>query len=102
MMIRENIGRKNPRSNRYGMIMNTTRRNSLWSVKNILVFGENRLEVRIHRGCLICVNRMELRNNTGVAFIEEIFHAIGNDDLRRTDYETLEVIPLSLLLELHC
>jgi hypothetical protein len=102
MTIRENIGRKTSRNKGYGMIMNTTRRRkSLRSGKNSLVFGENSLEVRMHRGCLNRVNRMELRNNTGVAFLEEFFHAMGTDDLRRTNCETLEVIPLSLLLELH-
>jgi hypothetical protein len=53
MMIRENIGRKTARNKGYGMIMNTTRsQNSLRSGKNILMSGENNLEVRMHRGCL--------------------------------------------------
>jgi hypothetical protein len=55
----------------------------------------------MHRGCLNSMNRMELRNNTGVAFLEEFFHVMGTNDLRRANYETLEVIPLYLLLELH-
>jgi hypothetical protein len=52
-------------------------------------------------GCLNHLNGMELRNNTGVDFIEEIFHVMGTDDLRRTNCDTLESIHLSLLLELH-
>jgi hypothetical protein len=36
----------------------------------------------MHRGCLNRLNRMELSNNTGVDFLEEIFHAMGTDDLR--------------------
>jgi hypothetical protein len=94
MMVRENIGRKTSRNKGYGIIMNTTRRwKSLRSGKKILVFGENSLEVRMHRGFLNNMNRMELRNNTRVAFLEEIFHVMGTDDIRRTNCETFEVIP---------
>jgi hypothetical protein len=39
---------------------------------------------------------MELSINTRVAFLEEIFHAMGTDDIRRTNCETLEVIPVCL------
>jgi hypothetical protein len=103
MMIRETIGRKIARKKVYSMIMNTMRRwKSLRSGKNNLVFVENNLEGRMHRGCPNCVNRMDLRNNIGVASLEDIFHVMGTDDLRRINYETLEVIHLSLLLELHC
>jgi hypothetical protein len=102
MMIRENIGRKTTRNKEYGMIINTIRRRkSLGSGKNNLVFGENILEVNMHKGCLNHMNKMELRNNTRVAFLEAFFHVMGIDDLRRTSCETLEVIPLSLLLKLH-
>jgi hypothetical protein len=46
------------------MIMNTTERGkSMGSGKNELVFGEDILEVRMHRGCLDCLNGMELGNN---------------------------------------
>jgi hypothetical protein len=46
------------------MIMNTMGRgNSMGSGKNSLVFGEDQLEVTMHRGCLNCLNRMELGNN---------------------------------------
>jgi hypothetical protein len=49
MMIRENIWRKIFGDERNGMIMNTTRRrNSLGAGKNILVFGDDTLEVRMH------------------------------------------------------
>jgi hypothetical protein len=40
------------------------------NVKNRLVLGEYRLEVRIHIRCLNCLNRMELGNNVGVTFFE--------------------------------
>jgi hypothetical protein len=100
MKTREKIGRETLGKKGYGMIMNTTRRRkSFRSGKISFVFGEHSLEVRMHIGCLNCMNRMELINNTRVAFPEEIFHAMGTDDLRRTSCETLEVIPLFLLLE---
>jgi hypothetical protein len=102
MTIRANIGRKTTRNKGDGMIMNTTRRRkSPRSGKNSLMCGEDSLEVRMHRGCINPLNRMELSNNTGVAFLEEIFHAMGTDDIRRTSCETMEFIPLSLLLELY-
>jgi hypothetical protein len=81
MMIRANIGRKTARNKGDEMIMNTTRRQkSLRSGKNSLMFGEDRLEVKMHKGCLNRLNGMELRNNTRLAFLEEIFHAMGTDD----------------------
>jgi hypothetical protein len=102
MMIRVNIGRNTSKKKGDGMIMSTMeRQNSMRSGKNNFMFEEDILEVRMHRACLICMNRMELRNNTGIAFPEEFSHAMGTDDLRRTNYETLELIPLSLMLELH-
>jgi hypothetical protein len=65
MMIRENIGRKTSQDYRSGMIMNTMGRGkSMGSGKTRLVFGEDRLEVRMHRGCLNCLNGMELCNNS--------------------------------------
>jgi hypothetical protein len=85
MMIGMNIGRKNTRVDGNGMIMNTTgRRKSLGSGKNSLMFGEVGLEFRMHRGCLNGLNRMELCNNVRMNFFEEIFHAMGTDDLRGT------------------
>jgi hypothetical protein len=64
MMIRVNIGRRIVWDERNGMIMNTRgRRNSLESGKNIFVYGDDKLEVKIHQGCLNCLNRMELGNN---------------------------------------
>jgi hypothetical protein len=84
------------------MIMNTMRRwKSLRSGKNNLMFREDSLEFRMHRWCLNRFNGMELSNNNAVAFLEEIFHAMGTDDLGRTSCETLELIPLSLLFEMH-
>jgi len=102
LAIRENIGRKTARNKGNGMIMNTTRRRKyLRGGKNSLMFGKDILEVKMHRGCLNGLNRMELRNDVGVAFLEEIFHTLGPNDLRRTKFDTLELIPLSFLLELH-
>jgi hypothetical protein len=96
--IRENIGRKNAMNKGNGMIMNKTkRRKDLRGVKNILMFGKDTLEVKMHRGCLNGLNRMELRNDTRVAFLEEIFHTMGTNDLRRTNCETLELMLLSFL-----
>jgi hypothetical protein len=64
VMIRENIGRKNSRNKGNGMIMNTMRRRkSLRGGKNSLMFGKESLEVRMHRGCLNGLNRMELSND---------------------------------------
>jgi hypothetical protein len=101
-MIRENIGRKTTRNNGNGMIMNTMRsRYSPRGGKNSLMFGKDSLEVRRHIGCLNVLNRMELRNDIGVAFLEKIFHVMGTNDFRRTNYDKLELIPLSFFLELH-
>jgi hypothetical protein len=64
MMIGMNIGRKVVGDEGNGMIMNTMgRRKSLGSGKNNLMFGEDGLEVRRHRGCLSGLNGMELCNN---------------------------------------
>jgi hypothetical protein len=102
MTIRVNIGRKASKDESNGMIMNTMGRgNSLGSGKNNLVFGEDRLEVKMHRECLNCLNGMELGNNSRVTFFEELFHSMGTDDLRGAYNDALELIPLSLLLELH-
>jgi hypothetical protein len=68
-----------------GMIMNTKiRRKSLRSGKNSLMFGKDSLEVNMHRGCPNGLNRIELSNDTRVAFLEDIFHTMGTNDLRRT------------------
>ena len=75
------------------MIMNTTRRgNSTGSGKNNLVFGDDRLEVRMHRECFNCLNGMELGNNSRVEFFENIFHSVGTDDLRGAYYDALELM----------
>jgi hypothetical protein len=102
MTISENIGKKTFRKKGNEMIMKTKiRRKSLMGGKYNLMFGKDSLEVRMHRGCLNGLNRMELRNDTRVAFLEDIFHTMGNNDLSRTNCETLELIPLSSLFELH-
>jgi hypothetical protein len=65
MTIRENIGRNIVENKGNVMIMNTAGRgNSLRSGNNNLVFGDDRLEVRMHRGCLNYLNGMELGYST--------------------------------------
>ena len=65
------------------------------------MFGEDGLEVWRHRGCLSGVNGMELCNNVAITFFEEFFHAMGTDDLRGTWCDSLELILLPFLVELH-
>jgi hypothetical protein len=102
MMIRENIGRKTSQYERNGMIMDAMGRGKfLGSGKNNLVSGEDRLEVGMHRGCLNGLNGVELGNNSRMTLFEEIFHSMGTDDLRGACCDALELILLSLLLELH-
>jgi hypothetical protein len=102
VLIRDNIGRKTTRNKGNGMIMNTTRRRkSMRGGKNSWMCGKDSLEVMMHKGCLNDLNVMELSNDTRVAFLEEIFHMMGTNDLRRTNSETLKLIPFSFLLELH-
>jgi hypothetical protein len=84
------------------MIMNTMgRRKSLGSGKNKLMFGEDGLDVKRYKGCLSGMNGMKLCNNSRMTFFEEIFHAMGTDDLRGTCCDSLELILLALLVELH-
>ena len=84
------------------MIMDSTGREELFgSDKNNLVEGEDRLEVGMHRGCLNSMNGVELGNNARMTLFEEIFHVIGTDDLMGAYCDALELILLSLLLELH-
>jgi hypothetical protein len=65
------------------MRMNTTgRRESHGSGKDHLMFRKDGLEVLQHRGCLCCLYGMDLGNNTRMTFFEEIFHAMGTNDLR--------------------
>jgi hypothetical protein len=64
MVVGTNIGRKDTRDERNGMITNTTGRGKyLGSRKNRLMFGEDELEVRMHRWYLSGLNGMELCNN---------------------------------------
>jgi hypothetical protein len=39
------------------------RGNSMEGVKTIFLLGEYRLDLWMHKGCLNCLNGMELRNN---------------------------------------
>jgi hypothetical protein len=64
------------------MIMDTSSRGkSLGGLKHNLVLGEDKLEVKMDRGCLNHLNGMKLRNNARMAFSDEIFHSVGTDDL---------------------
>ena len=74
---------------------------SLGSGKNILMFGDDGLEVRMHKGFLSGVNGMELCNNVGMTFFEELLHTMEIDGLRGACCDSLELILLALLVELH-
>jgi hypothetical protein len=83
MTVRVNVGKKTAWDQRNGMLMDTVGRGkSMGGVKNILVSGEYRLEVRMHKGCLNNLNRMELGNNSRMTFFEKLFHSVGVDELR--------------------
>jgi hypothetical protein len=102
MTIRSNIGRKTAQDERDGMIMDSTGRGKfLGGGKNNMVVGEDRLEVGMHRRCLNSMNGVDLCYNSRMTFFEELFHAMGIDDLRGTCSDALELIFLSLLVELH-
>jgi hypothetical protein len=76
------IGTKDSWEKGNGMIINTMgRRESLGSGKNHVMFREDGLEVLRHRGCLNCLYGMELGNNAKMNLFEQIFHAMGADDL---------------------
>jgi hypothetical protein len=65
------------------MIMDATGRvKCLWSGKNNLVSREERLEVRLQRGCINNLNGVELENNARMTLFEDLFHPMGIDDLR--------------------
>jgi len=84
------------------MIMNTIgRRESLGGGKNHFMFREDGLEVLQHRGCLSFLYGMELGNNSRMTFFEHIFHVMGTNDLKGTKDDALELILLTLLVELH-
>jgi hypothetical protein len=69
MMIRANIWRKTAQNERNGMIMDTLRRRkSMEVLKNDLMLGEDRLEVRMDKGCLNHLNRIKLGNNSIINF----------------------------------
>jgi hypothetical protein len=64
------------------MIMNTTgRREALGSGKDQLMFRKDGLEVLWYEGCLCCLYGMELSDNTRMTLFEQIFHAMGTNDL---------------------
>jgi hypothetical protein len=101
-MIWTDIGRKDFGYKGNGMIMNTTRRReALGSGKYQLMFRKDGLEVLRYRGCLCCLYGMELGDNTIMTLFEHLFHAMGTNDLRRTDDDALELILVALLVELH-
>ena len=101
-MIRLNIGRKTAQDERGGMIMESTGRGKFLGVgKKNMVSGEDRLEVEMHIMCLNNMNGVDLGYNSRMTFFEDLFHAMGTDGLRGTCGDALELILLSLLLELH-
>jgi hypothetical protein len=61
---------------------NTGRRKSQESGKDHLMSREDGLEVLQHRGCLCFLYGMDLGNNTRITFFEQLFHAMGTNDLR--------------------
>jgi hypothetical protein len=70
-MMRMNIGRENTKDKGNGMIMGVMiRGNFLWVVKNIFVFGEKRLYLRMNssRGGLNGLNGIQLCNNDRMTF----------------------------------
>ena len=102
MKIRMNIGGKTSWNERDGRIMDATGRGNFFGGgKNNLVVGEDRLEVKMHKRCLNIMNGVDLAYNYRMTFFEEIFHAMGTDDLKGASGDALEFILLSLLLELH-
>jgi hypothetical protein len=81
--IRTNIRRKASGYKGNGMIMNTMgRREFLGSGKYHLMFRKDGLGVLRHQGCLYCLYDMELGNNTRMTFFEQLFHAMGTNNLR--------------------
>jgi len=44
---------------------------------------------------------MELGNNAIMTFFEHLFHAMGTNDLKGIDDDSLKLIFLALLVELH-
>jgi predicted membrane GTPase involved in stress response len=102
MMIMENIWRKTIWYDKNGMIMDSMgKRKSPMSGKNNLVFGEDRLEFGMHKGCLNGFNGVEFGNNVGMTFFEVIFHSMGTNDLKGSCCDVLELTFLSFLWELH-
>ena len=101
MMIRLDIGKKTALDERDGMIMDATGRGKFFGGgKNNLVVGEDRLEVEMHKMCLNNMNGVELVYNSQMTFFEDLFHVMGTDDLRGSCCDSLELVLLSLLLEL--
>ena len=74
---------------------------SMGSGKNGLVLVDDRLEVRMHTWCLNSLNGMELVNNSQMTFFDDIFNSTRIDDIRGSYCDSMEIILLSLLLELH-
>jgi len=102
LMIGTNIGRKDSKDKVNGMIMNTKRRReSLQSGKNHLMSREDVLEVLRHIGCLNGLYGMELGNNARMTIFENIFHAMGTNDLWGIGGGALELIFWTLLVKLH-
>jgi hypothetical protein len=52
-------------------------------------------------GCLNGLNGVEFGNNSIMTLFKDLFHSMGTDHLRGACCDALELILLSLLLELH-
>jgi hypothetical protein len=74
---------------------------SLGSLENSVMLGNDRLKIMVQRGCLNCLNGMELGNDARMTFFEFLFHAVGTDDFWRACCSALEFILLSSMLKLH-
>jgi hypothetical protein len=84
------------------MIMNTAGRGkAMGNGKNIVVFEKYRLEIMMHKGCLNCLNDIELRNNVRIVFFEEILYLMGIDYLRGACCDVLELMLLEVLFKMH-
>jgi hypothetical protein len=47
------------------------------------------------------LNSMKLGDNARVAFFEEFFHTMGDDNIWRTCSDSLESVTMTILLESH-
>ena len=71
MMRRENIGRKNVWDQRNGMVMDFVGwGKDLGILENCVILVKDRLNFEVQKGCLNCLNEMELENDARMTFFE--------------------------------